>query len=167
MGEWIPWVDFTILRADAIYNTIGKFHGSTNNMGGWVPWFDAIFHLDQADLRSVECTDFWVFFKIKVVDWGIILGISTKWSGILELFSSDWFRISKLLLVDGLEALAIDSLRIEEGFLWSFLRLVTFINPSESGLSSVGEFEVFRFEGRSWNKWPREWHFLHLNGMYS
>ena len=30
----IPWVDFTIPWADAIYNTMGKFHGSMNNMGG-------------------------------------------------------------------------------------------------------------------------------------
>ena len=36
MGQFhgIPWVDFTIPRADGIYNTMGKFHGSMNNMGG-------------------------------------------------------------------------------------------------------------------------------------
>jgi len=47
MGWWVPWVDFTIPWADAIYNTMGKFHGLMNNMGGWVPWVDAIFHSDQ------------------------------------------------------------------------------------------------------------------------
>lgn len=95
----------------------------------------------------MDCLDFWAFFEPEGVNCGVILGISSKLSGFSKLFSSGWARLSKPLLVDGMEELATGFLGIEKGFLWFFLWLLTLVNPAKSGLSGEEEVEVFRFEG--------------------
>lgn len=72
-------------------------------------------------------------------DWIIKddLGISSVWLGDSESFNACCVKISKLLLVEGMEKLDVGLLEPEAGFLWCFFWILTLVNPYKSGFSEV------------------------------